>query len=114
MGTLDVRVGGFQAHNMNEAVLEHYIRMMMLEQKIDALRVCINNDGTFDIVDFTMPTRGDKLRKNIPQEDVPQWVMQAVSMLRIADTGSLVEGVGFKVSDRVYYIEDRGEANGQQ
>jgi len=114
MGTLDVRVGGVQARNLKEAVLEHYIRMVMLEQKIDALRVSINDDGTFDIVDFTMPTRSDMLRRNIPQEDVPQWMMQAVSMLRIADEGSLVAGVGFKVSDRLYYIQDQGEADGQQ
>jgi len=114
MSELEVHVGNDLAKNLHEAVLEQYIRMMMLEQKFDALRVCINDNGTFDIVDFTMPTRGDKLRKNIPQEDVPQWVMQAVSMLRIADTGNLVEGVGFKVSDRVYYLEDKGEADGQQ
>jgi len=114
MSELEVHVGNDLAKNLHEAVLEQYIRMMMLEQKIDALRVCINDNGTFDIVDFTMPTRGDKLRKNIPQEDVPQWVMQAVSMLRIADTGNLVEGVGFKVSDRVYYLEDKGEADEQQ
>jgi hypothetical protein len=100
--------------NSTEAIVDMMARMAIVDQKLDAFRVSINDDGTFDIVDFTMPTRGDKLRKNIPQEDVPQWVMQAVSMLRITDTGNLVEGVGFKVSDRVYYIEDRGEADGQQ
>jgi len=114
MGTLDIRVGNNHAFNVLEQRIQQRIRLAMLEQNIDALRVCINDNGTFDIVDFTMPTRGDKLRKNIPQEDVPQWVMQAVSMLRIADTGSLVAGVGFKVSDRVYYLEDKGEADGQQ
>lgn len=111
---LAILVGDDLAKNLREALIEQSIRLAMLEQNIDALRVCINDNGTFDIVDFTMPTRGDKLRKNIPQEDVPQWVMQAVSMLRIADTGNLVEGVGFKVSDRVYYLEDKGEADGQQ
>ena len=114
MGTLDIRVGNEHAFNLHEAVLEQHIRMAMLEQKIDALRVCINDDGTFDIVDFTIPTRSDMLRKNVPQEDVPQWMMQAVSMLRIADEGSLVAGVGFKVSDRLYYIQDQGEADEQQ
>jgi hypothetical protein len=111
---LEILVGDDLARNFQEAILEKYVRMMMLEEKIDALRVCINDDGTFDIVDFTMPTRSDMLRKNVPQEDVPQWVMQAVSMLRIADEGSLVAGVGFKVSDRLYYIQDQGEADGQQ
>lgn len=111
---LEILVGNDLAKHFQEAILEQYIRMIITDQKIDALRVCINDDGTFDIVDFTIPTRSDMLRKNVPQEDVPQWVMQAVSMLRITDEGSLVAGVGFKVSDRLYYIQDQGEADEQQ
>ena len=85
--------------------------MMMEETGQDVLRVCINDDGTFDILDFTMPSLGDKYSKNIPQEDVPEWVMHAVSMLRIAKEGDLVKGVGFKVSDTLYFIaEKRGDA----
>ena len=83
----------------------------MIEKRGDSYRVSINDDGTFDILDFTMPSLGDKYRKNIPQEDVPEWVMQAVSMLRIAKEGDLVKGVGFKVSDTLYFIaEKRGDA----
>ena len=111
---LEILVGNDLAKNFQEAILEQYIRIIITDQKIDALRVCINDDGTFDIVDFTIPTRSDMLRKNVPQEDVPQWMMQAVSMLRITDEGSLVAGVGFKVSDRLYYIQDQGEADEQQ
>jgi hypothetical protein len=82
--------------------------MMMEETGQDVLRVCINDDGTFDILDFTMPSLGNKHRKNIPQEDVPEWVMHAVSMLRIAKEGDLVKGVGFKVSDTLYFIAEKG------
>jgi hypothetical protein len=99
--------------NSTEAIVDMMARMAIVDQKLDAFRVSINDDGTFNIVDFTMPSLGDKLRKNVPQEDVPQWVMQAVSMLRIADEGSLVKGIGFKVSDRLYYIQDQGETDGQ-
>lgn len=81
----------------------------------DLLRVSIRDSGNFDIVDFTTPRRAGKvLHENTPQESVPQWVIEAVSMLRIADANSTVDGVGFKLSDRVYYIVDRREGNGNQ
>jgi hypothetical protein len=76
----------------------------------DVLRVSINPDGTFDVVDFTLPSSGDRLQTNIPQADVSKWVMEAVSMLRITDEGVYVREVGFKVNDSLYYInEKRGE-----
>jgi len=76
----------------------------------DVLRVSINEDGTFDVVDFTLPSSGDRLQTNIPQADVSKWVMEAVSMLRITDEGVYVREVGFKVNDNLYYInEKRGE-----
>ena len=83
------------------------IMIKMIETKGDSYRVSINDDGTFDVVDFTMPSiNNNRLRKNIPQEDVEQWIMEAVSILRIAPEGNLIIGVGFKVHDRLYYIEE--------
>lgn len=83
------------------------VMINMIETKGDSYRVSINDDGTFDIVDFTMPSvNNNKIRKNIPQEDVEQWIMEAVSILRIAPEGNLIKGVGFKVHDRLYYIEE--------
>jgi hypothetical protein len=76
----------------------------------DVLRVSINEDGTFDVVDFTLPSSGNRLQTNIPQTDVSKWVMEAVSMLRITNEGEYVREVGFKVNDSLYYInEKRGE-----
>jgi hypothetical protein len=76
----------------------------------DVLRVSINPDGTFDIVDFTLPSSGERLQTNVPQEDVSKWVMEAVSMLRITNEGEYVREVGFKINDSLYYInEKRGE-----
>jgi len=81
-------------------------------QKQDVLRVSINDDGTFDITDFALPSEGDKVRKNVPQEDMPQWVLESISMLRIADVNHLVDGLGFKINDRLYFLQDkRGQAN---
>ena len=78
----------------------------------DVLRVSINDDETFDITDFALPSEGDKVRKNIPQEDMPQWILESISMLRIAEINSLVEGLGFKLDDRLYFIQDkRGQAH---
>lgn len=83
------------------------VMINMIETKGDSYRVSINDDGTFDVVDFTMPSVSDnKIRKNIPQEDVERWIMEAVSILRIAPEGNLIKGVGFKVHDRLYYIEE--------
>lgn len=83
------------------------VMINMIETKGDSYRVSINDDGTFDVVDFTMPSvNNNKIRKNIPQKDVEQWIMEAVSILRIAPEGNLIKGVGFKVHDRLYYIEE--------
>jgi len=78
----------------------------------DVLRVSINDDETFDITDFALPSEGDKVRKNVPQEDMPQWILESISMLRIADASNLVDGLGFKINDRLYFLQDkRGQAN---
>jgi hypothetical protein len=78
----------------------------------DLLRVQINPDGKFDIVDFTTAKRnGRLLYRNVPQEDVPTWVIEAISMLRITEPQSVVQSVGFKVNDKLYYIVDRRDEN---
>jgi hypothetical protein len=76
-------------------------------KKQDVLRISINDDESFDITDFTLPSESGKVRKNVPQEDMPQWVLESISMLRIADINSLVKEVGFKINDRLYFIQDR-------
>lgn len=73
------------------------------------LRVEVNPDGTFNIVDFTLPSSAGRLRKNIPQEDVPKHVIEAMAMLQIAEQGSHVKGVGFRLSDSLYYVSDNWE-----
>lgn len=73
------------------------------------LRVEVNPDGTFNIVDFTLPSSAGRLRKNIPQEDMPKHVIEAMAMLQIAEQGSHVKGVGFRLSDSLYYVSDNWE-----
>lgn len=79
----------------------------------DYLRVEVNHDGTFNIADFTLPSSGAKLRRHVPQSDVPKWIMESISMLRIANEGDHIDHLGLKVSDHAYYIYDRtGETDG--
>lgn len=76
-------------------------------QRQDVLRISINDDESFDITDFTLPSESGKVRKNVPQEDMPQWILESISMLRIVEDNDLVKGIGFKIHDRLYFIQDR-------
>jgi hypothetical protein len=72
-----------------------------------ALRVAINDDGTVDLIDFTMPSLRGTLRKSIPQSDVPTWVMRNVCVLRISEEGDYVKDIGVKINDYLYYLEPK-------
>jgi hypothetical protein len=72
------------------------------------LRVSITPDGRFDIVDFTTPRQdGRFLYLDAPQEDIPAWIIEAISILRITEPRSVVNDIGFKVNDKLYYIVDK-------
>ena len=79
-----------------------------LTQKV--LRVSINDDGTIDIVDFALPPDGARIRTNLPQDAVPQWVLEAISMMRITQDGVHVDGLGIKMNDSLYYIKRKDDA----
>ena len=104
--SLDLRLSGIwydavTVYNM----LTHGMVADNLSQ--DILRVSINEDGTFNIVDFTLPSSEGRIKKNLAQVDVPQWVMESVSMLRIGDANEKVEELGMKIHDKLYYIKER-------
>lgn len=73
----------------------------------DVMRVEVNEDGTVNLYDFTLPSKGGVKRLNMSQEDVEPWIMQTISMLRITDENNLIPELGFKVSDTLYYILNR-------
>jgi hypothetical protein len=89
--------------------IREWTRMMKdgLINTKDIIRVEVNDDGTVNLLDFTLPSRGGMRRDNIPQEDVEPWIMESISMLRITEANSLVPELGFKVSDTLYYILNR-------
>lgn len=73
----------------------------------DVMRVEVNEDGTVNLYDFTLPSKGGTKRLDMAQEDVEPWIMQTISMLRITDENNLIPELGFKVSDTLYYILNR-------
>jgi hypothetical protein len=88
----------------------------MVEQGIvktkDTLRVEFNEDGTVNLLDFSMPSMNGRERHNVPQDEVAPWIIQTASMLRMTENGELVPTLGFKVSDNLYYMINReGESD---
>ena len=73
----------------------------------DVIRVEVNDSGTVNLYDFTLPSKGGMKRLDMSQEDVEPWIMETISMLRIAETNDLIPELGFKVSDTLYYILNR-------
>lgn len=80
----------------------------MMEERIlkngDVIRVEVNDDGTLNLFDFTLPSQRGRRLINVSQEHVEPWIMEAISMLRIAECSDLVPALGFKVSDQLYYV----------
>jgi len=88
----------------------------MVEQGIvktnETLRVEFNEDGTVNLLDFSMPSMNGRERHNVPQDEVAPWIIQTASMLRMTEQGELVPTLGFKVSDNLYYMINReGESD---
>ena len=88
----------------------------MVEQGIvktsETLRVEFNDDGSVNLLDFSMPSMNGRERHNVPQEEVAPWIIQTASMLRMTGNGELVPTLGFKVSDNLYYMINReGESD---
>ena len=73
----------------------------------DVIRVEVNDDGTVNLYDFTLPSKGGMKRLNMAQDDVDKWIMETISMLRITNENDLIPELGFKVSDTLYYILNR-------
>jgi hypothetical protein len=85
-------------------------RMMIAEQLLHPLeqvwRVRFHDDDTVAMYSFAMPTT----EKNLPTKDrlnigdMPQWTKERIAVLQICESGTTIEGVGQKVSERVFYV----------
>jgi len=69
-------------------------------------RVKLHDDNTAELYSFAIPMT----EKNLPAAKclntaaLPQWVKDRVAVLQICEHGDIVEGVGQKVSERVFYV----------
>jgi hypothetical protein len=85
-------------------------RMMVAEDLGHPLeqvwRVRFHDDDTVAMYSFAMPTT----EKNLPSKDrlnigaMPQWAKERIAVLQICESGTTIEGVGQKVSDKVFYV----------
>lgn len=90
--------------------IEHF-RMMVAEELNRPLeqvwRVRLYDDGTVALYSFAMPTNEKNLGVQHRLNNVsllPDWVKERVSVLQICESGTIVDGVGRKVSDGVFYV----------
>ena len=69
-------------------------------------RVRLHDDKTVALYSFAIPQPEKNLanRNRLNQVDMPQWVKEKVSVLQICQSGEIIEGVGQKVSDKVFYV----------
>jgi hypothetical protein len=59
-----------------------------------------------------MPSKTGKLVDKISQADAPDWIQDALAVLQISQDGTLVEKVGKRISDSVFYILE-GDTDGE-
>lgn len=84
------------------------LNMKQEDLKLDSIwRVKVYPDGLVELNDFTMPSKTGKLVDKISQADAPDWIQDALAVLQIVDDGAVVDGVGRKISEQIYYITER-------
>lgn len=68
-------------------------------------RVKIEEDGSVHSYSFAMPQE-----KNLPAAKclntaaLPKWIRERIAVLQICNDGDIVDGVGQKLSERVFYV----------
>ena len=96
------------------------VRLKQLLKRVNALlgrqeelpldniwRVELRENDRVKLTDFTMPSSSAIINKAIKLDNAPQFIRDGLAVLQIASDGSLVEGVGKRISDTVYYIVEK-------
>ena len=90
---------------------QHDFMMMVAENLACSLeqiwRVKLADDGSVELSDFTMPKTSKNFITTQRLNEVSQlsdWVRERISVLQICESGTTLEGVGQKVSDKVFYV----------
>lgn len=98
-------------------------RLKALQRKVNALmerqldlpldniwRVELRENDKVNLNDFTMPSSSAIMKQTINLKDAPTFIQEGLAVLQITADGSLVENVGKRISENVYYIlEKHGE-----
>jgi hypothetical protein len=95
-----------------ESIITGVLRMVEEQFNLpltNVWRVLVNNDGTVELNDFTLPSSTGKMRDVFKQENLPQWIQDSLSVLMIVDQGVTVEGVGKKITDSIFYLMETPE-----
>ena len=100
-------------------------RLKSLSKKVNALmerqedlpldniwRVEIRENHELLLSDFTLPSASDKLKQVVKESDAPKFIRDALAVLQISQDGTLVEKVGKRISDSVFYILE-GDTDGE-
>jgi len=96
----------------NPEIVNNIIHMVQEQFNLpltNVWRVLVNNDGTVELNDFTLPSSTGKMRDVFKQENLPQWIQDSLSVLMIVDQGVTVEGVGKKITDSIFYLMETPE-----
>lgn len=101
------------------------VRLQALTRKVNALmhrqedlpldniwRVEIRDNHELLLSDFTMPSASGKLKRIVNANDAPKFIRDALAVLQISQDGTLIEQVGKRISDSVFYVIE-GETDGE-
>ena len=75
-------------------------------------RVEVRENHMLKLSDFTMPSASDKLNQIVKLNDAPKFIRDALAVLQISQDGTLIEKVGKRISDSVFYVIE-GETDGE-
>lgn len=63
-------------------------------------------DGFVRLTDFSLPPN----QKNLPDEkclneqSLPDWIKKRIAILQICEVGTVIDGIGQRVSENTYYV----------
>lgn len=88
------------------------VEMMQRDLPLDNIwRVELRDNHEINLTDFTMPSSSDKLKQTIPITNAPKFIRDGLAILQIARDEALIDGIGKRISDTVYYIVERNDGS---
>ena len=70
-------------------------------------RVELRENDNVKLTDFTMPSSSTILKRTIPISKAPDFIRNGLAVLQIVQDDTLVDGVGKRISETIFYIVER-------